>query len=180
MLWLVCVLWAPLTAGASTGDAPVVTELARELYPGLQTGPNNYPTRHTSSLTLANSQPPAPPSVASSRASHEVTSLCVVCLNEPRAVVLQPCSHFAACLTCTLDLLHTEERCECPLCRTSVESYLPGISQTFVSRSVDHLMTSASEYASAGSYRKLSRIRSILARAKGGAPTLASVGAIFL
>lgn len=46
------------------------------------------------------------------------TMECVICLNELRSHVLQPCGHFCVCLSCAEDLS------ACPICRRSVDSTL--------------------------------------------------------
>ena len=43
---------------------------------------------------------------------------CVICLDELRSHVLQPCGHFCVCLSCAEDLS------ACPICRRSVDSTL--------------------------------------------------------
>lgn len=40
--------------------------------------------------------------------------VCAVCLDQPRAVLLVPCNHFACCLACSQQL-----RC-CPICRAAI------------------------------------------------------------
>ncbi|KAH9251843.1 hypothetical protein BASA81_010286 [Batrachochytrium salamandrivorans] len=40
--------------------------------------------------------------------------VCAVCLDQPRAVLLVPCNHFACCLACSQQL-----KC-CPICRATI------------------------------------------------------------
>lgn len=49
----------------------------------------------------------------------EDSQLCVVCLDEPKEVVLQPCNHLAVCSKCS-----TQIGSECPLCRSAVHAKL--------------------------------------------------------
>ena len=52
----------------------------------------------------------------------EDTVNCVVCFDEPRAVVLKPCAHFCLCQTCANDPQALAGGC--PMCRSEVESIL--------------------------------------------------------
>lgn len=48
----------------------------------------------------------------------EVLTECVICYSETRKVVLRPCQHFCACITCSQVLL--EQKKKCPICRADV------------------------------------------------------------
>jgi len=52
----------------------------------------------------------------------EFTSECVICLEAPRHVLLQPCRHLATCDRCVDAIQNT-----CPVCRTAVTSHINGI-----------------------------------------------------
>jgi len=48
----------------------------------------------------------------------EDSSMCVICLDAPRAVLFMPCQHMCCCPSCgTGDL--------CPMCRTTIEGRTP-------------------------------------------------------
>mmetsp|Transcript_27537 Transcript_27537/g.36102 ORF Transcript_27537/g.36102 Transcript_27537/m.36102 type:complete len:518 (+) Transcript_27537:197-1750(+) len=53
---------------------------------------------------------------ASQQASASLTSDCVICMENPKALLLQPCKHFCLCFACSLKI----ERC--PLCQTKIQS----------------------------------------------------------
>jgi len=64
---------------------------------------------------------PAPGTVGSLR--------CVICMDEPRCVLLRPCNHLALCLACATEMTRRSEANpgapqfrECPLCRKQVKS----------------------------------------------------------
>jgi len=48
--------------------------------------------------------------------------LCCICLNAKREVVFNPCQHHVTCGNCCVQLL--KKKSACPICRTTVESYL--------------------------------------------------------
>ncbi|XP_003746330.1 E3 ubiquitin-protein ligase NEURL1B [Galendromus occidentalis] len=45
---------------------------------------------------------------------------CIVCLESPRSVLLEPCAHFALCELCAHALQKSERR-ECPVCRAQIK-----------------------------------------------------------
>ena len=60
---------------------------------------------------------------------------CLICMDAPRAAVLEPCRHAVACAACTRQLV--ESRAPCPVCRMpvqAVESALTPVLNTFVKR----------------------------------------------
>jgi uncharacterized coiled-coil protein SlyX len=51
---------------------------------------------------------------------HAEDTLCVVCLDEPKAVAMVPCMHMCACEACAQSLLHVSPP-RCPVCRAPIE-----------------------------------------------------------
>jgi len=47
--------------------------------------------------------------------------LCVLCLNEKRSYLFNPCSHLCACERCAIDIVN--KRSECPICRNPIQSF---------------------------------------------------------
>lgn len=50
--------------------------------------------------------------------------LCVVCLNQPRTVLLMPCRHFALCSQC-IGVLFQQQHNICPMCRQVIYEAVP-------------------------------------------------------
>merc|ERR1712086_87131 len=48
--------------------------------------------------------------------------LCVVCISNPKTVLLLPCRHMCVCPTCYDSILQVEPLC--PLCRAHVETHI--------------------------------------------------------
>jgi hypothetical protein len=44
---------------------------------------------------------------------------CAVCMGADRSVIFEPCDHVAVCLDCD-DLLKTQDKYQCPICREGV------------------------------------------------------------
>eukprot|EP00004_Rigifila_ramosa_P014297 TRINITY_DN323_c0_g1_i1.p1 TRINITY_DN323_c0_g1~~TRINITY_DN323_c0_g1_i1.p1 ORF type:complete len:595 (-),score=77.42 TRINITY_DN323_c0_g1_i1:51-1796(-) len=55
--------------------------------------------------------------------SYEKQVMCCVCLDQPKASLLMPCSHFAICDTCTKRILDKPDKL-CPICRTKIENVI--------------------------------------------------------
>jgi len=49
----------------------------------------------------------------------EINTECVICYSETRKVVLRPCQHMCACISCAQTLL--QQKKQCPICRTVVQ-----------------------------------------------------------
>ena len=49
----------------------------------------------------------------------ELSTECVICYSATRKVVLRPCQHLCACVTCAQTLL--QQKKQCPICRTDVK-----------------------------------------------------------
>ena len=62
--------------------------------------------------------------IVEARGRSEDQLTCVVCLEQPRSVVLRPCSHYVCCSACA----HELEQCPSAGCDTPVRSRLQGIS----------------------------------------------------
>ena len=45
---------------------------------------------------------------------------CIICLEVPRSVLLEPCNHYALCEPCAKQVQKSDRR-ECPLCRVSIK-----------------------------------------------------------
>ena len=58
--------------------------------------------------------------------SHESTISCIVCLDEPKQVLLLPCKHLCVCNSCAV-ILQQQPPFLCPICRASVEDTMGGI-----------------------------------------------------
>jgi len=56
----------------------------------------------------------APGAADAANANQDVLGTCVVCLENPREVILMPCGHLVCCLTCEAQLNN-----RCPVCRTA-------------------------------------------------------------
>jgi hypothetical protein len=52
----------------------------------------------------------------------EDAHLCVVCMEEPRSIVLVPCGHMALCKECCEHIM--QEKKECPMCCQLVEYHV--------------------------------------------------------
>ena len=50
------------------------------------------------------------------------SALCVVCISNPKTVLLLPCRHMCVCPTCYDSILRVEPLC--PLCRAHVETHI--------------------------------------------------------
>jgi hypothetical protein len=53
----------------------------------------------------------------------EDAHLCVVCMEEPRSIVLVPCGHMALCKDCCEQIM-AKDRKECPMCCQAVEYHV--------------------------------------------------------
>lgn len=52
----------------------------------------------------------------------EDAHLCVVCMEEPRSIVLVPCGHMALCKSCCEQIV--PEKQKCPMCCQDVEYHV--------------------------------------------------------
>ena len=71
------------------------------------------------------------------------TRACLLCLEAPRTVVLEPCRHSVACEPCTVQLLATQPNAPCPMCRIPIVSSVPAsrpVLNTFVTRLPDPVL----------------------------------------
>jgi len=46
-------------------------------------------------------------------------NVCLVCIDNPKNIVLKPCSHMCICDVCAEPMLRTGQKC--PVCRTKIE-----------------------------------------------------------
>ena len=53
--------------------------------------------------------------------NNETTSTCVICLVNPREIVLLDCGHVCLCMDCLERLPNTN----CPICRTNYRTFAP-------------------------------------------------------
>ncbi|CAJ1397224.1 unnamed protein product [Effrenium voratum] len=51
--------------------------------------------------------------------------LCIICLTEPRTVMLMPCRHAVLCEGC-LEILLQQRNCSCPVCRKRIQNHALG------------------------------------------------------
>jgi hypothetical protein len=49
--------------------------------------------------------------------------VCVVCMEEPRSIVLVPCGHMALCKDCCQTII-VEQQKKCPMCQQDVEYHV--------------------------------------------------------
>ena len=49
----------------------------------------------------------------------EINTDCAICFSETRKVILRPCQHLCACISCAQNLLQHKK--QCPICRTDVK-----------------------------------------------------------
>jgi len=69
---------------------------------------------------------PKPEETKSSQAEPEKKELsdeilCVLCLNERRSYLFNPCNHLCTCEKCAIDLMNKNS--ECPICRNPIQSF---------------------------------------------------------
>ncbi len=49
---------------------------------------------------------------------------CVVCMSNPRSMLILPCKHYSVCEECSVKLQrHSYGRAKCPLCKTNIDSF---------------------------------------------------------
>jgi hypothetical protein len=51
-------------------------------------------------------------------------SLCVICWNDKKTIVLLPCRHLCVCVSCSKKLWNNTQNETCPICRNNVESLI--------------------------------------------------------
>lgn len=61
---------------------------------------------------------------------YENMTCCVVCMDQPRSVLLLPCKHLALCEACSKELQSSGGTGECPVCRVPVAQYIEGVYMT--------------------------------------------------
>ena len=106
---------APVFANARLEDALTRQRVART--------EATLDTAERASGALALSQPAAANQTAEQQQqSCDDSSLCVVCINKPKDVLLLPCRHMCVCLECCESILQADPLC--PLCRIKIESHL--------------------------------------------------------
>jgi hypothetical protein len=100
---------------------------------GAGAGPSSSSSGSTSSVAKAGIMPASEAEEALFQLKH-----CVVCLDEPRSVLLLPCKHLVLCAGCMVQMQrHARQEymagdsddgdVKCPVCREPAPSMLPGI-----------------------------------------------------
>ena len=61
--------------------------------------------------------------VSAAQSKLEDSLNCVVCMGEPRSVVLQPCNHFVCCADCAVE----QQLCPATGCQTPIKRRIKGV-----------------------------------------------------